>query len=174
MSPRARRTLAAGLTALGAVLLVVEAGRVTAAAVSRLSGDAVLHRVQTRAHAVSPAGLRRLIDSRNAARAWQARPEDARVVALAQLLLDGPAAAAPAARRLGAALAAAPADPYAWTRLALVRLHLGAPVQARAARAMAARTGPRAPGLANAYAGLDRALARAGEAGAADARADGS
>jgi hypothetical protein len=172
MSPRRRRLLGAGATALAAGLLIAEAGRLTAAAVLRLPGDGVLHQVQARAP-VPPADLRRLIASRSAARAWQARPGDAKVLALAQLLLDGPAAAGPAARRLGDALAAAPADPYAWARLALVRLHLEAPAQARAARAMAARTGPRAPGLARAYAGLDRALAAA-RTGAGDARAGGS
>jgi hypothetical protein len=136
---------------LGVALLAL-AGPVAGAALSRLPGDAVLQDLRA-GTARPPADLQRLLDSRATAGRWRDDPRDLTERALAQVLMAellfakardaGPARLRAAERDLTAALGAAPADPFAWTRLALVRWRLGRPDRSiRAALDAARTTGP--------------------------------
>ena len=87
-------------------------------------------------HAVSPgtAALRRLIGSREASLAWRESGRAAKELGLARMMLAESLAGAArdreyalAERALLRGLALAPVDPYAWTRLALVRMAQGHP-----------------------------------------------
>jgi hypothetical protein len=145
---RARLVGAAGLL-LGAGLLAL-ALPVAGAALSRVPGDAVLRELRAGTAVDTPA-LRRFADSRRAALTWRDDPRDRAELALAALLLAeradaGRAPLLAAERALTAALRAAPADPYAWTRLALVRWRLDRPVD----RVRAALDAARATGANNA------------------------
>jgi hypothetical protein len=148
-TPSGGRNRLAGAIAvlLGAGLLAL-ALPVAGAALTRLPGDAVL--ADLRAGEVRGSGdLTRLAESRRRAADWRRDPRDAAERAFAQLLLaeragvQGRARLRAAERALTAALRAAPADPYAWTRLALVRWRLDRPAASvRAALEAARRTGP--------------------------------
>ncbi|WP_156092491.1 hypothetical protein [Rhodovibrio salinarum] len=142
---RARRTgLAALLLGVGLLALAVP---ITGAALSRLPGDAVLRDLRAD-KAVGVRALNRLIDSRQMAGRWREDPRDLGDLVLAYLLLaerpaGDPAHLLAAEQTVTAALRAAPADPYGWTRLALVRWQLGRPAESiRAALNAACTTGP--------------------------------
>jgi len=173
---RSARLAGAASLALGLGLLAL-ALPVAGAALSRLPGDRVVHDLRA-GTGVTAADLGRLADSRRAAAGWRADPRDAAELALAQLLLaeragpDRPTGAArlrAAERALTAGLASAPADPYAWTRLALVRWHLGRPAATvRAALAAARTAGPAARRLLPVQRALAARLTRTPDARSRD------
>jgi hypothetical protein len=122
------------ITALVGAGCLAAALPIAGAALSRLPGDAVLADLRAGAEPGS-AELHRLADSRRRAADWRSDPRDAAARALAQIVL---------AERAGArGRDRAPADPYAWTRLALVRWRLDRSSGSVAAALDAARrTGP--------------------------------
>jgi hypothetical protein len=149
-----RRESGRGARAAGWITALLGAGclalalPIAGAALSRVPGDAVLADLRAGA-APGSADLHRLAESRLRAADWRSDPRDAAARALAQLVLAeragsrDPARLRVSERALTAALAAAPADPYAWTRLALVRWRLDRPSGSVAAALDAARrTGP--------------------------------
>jgi predicted Zn-dependent protease len=146
---RGRGVPAAGwITALLGAGCLAAALPIAGAALSRLPGDAVLADLRAGAEPGS-ADLHRLAESRRRAADWRSDPRDAAARALAQIVLAERAGArgrdrlCAAERALNAVLADAPADPYAWTRLALVRWRLGRSSGAvTAALDAARRTGP--------------------------------
>jgi hypothetical protein len=153
---QARRSvrLAGGLTALMGAACLALAVPVAGAALSRLPGDSVLADLRAGA-VVGSAELDRLSESRRRAADWRRDPRDAADLALARMLhaeragTDGRARLRQAERALMSALGAAPADPYAWTRLALVRWRLDRSAgSVRAALDAARRTGPHSARLA--------------------------
>lgn len=151
-TPGARPAGAAAMLVGMALMILALPG--LGAALSRIPGDPVLQDLRA-GTPVAPAALWRLHDSRTAALRWRA---DARALA-ERALVDalradtpafGPGTGATGAARLRAAerdltaaLGAAPADPYTWTRLALIRWRLGRPAASVQAALDAARiTGP--------------------------------
>lgn len=165
-----RRVTGAATLLLGAGWLAL-AVPVTVAALARLPGEAVLRDLRA-GQAVATAELHVLADSRRAAARWRVDPRDRAELALAALLLAERADAAggdaargrqlrAAERELSLALGAAPADPYAWSRLALVRWRLDRPARSvRAALAAAQRTGPRVRRLQPLHRALDARIAK--------------
>ena len=148
-----------GVRAAGWITALMGAGclalalPIAGAALSRLPGDAVLADLRA-GEAGGSADLRRLADSRLLAARWRSDPRDAAARALAQIVLaeragtNDPARLRAAESNLTAALAAAPADPYGWTRLALVRWRLDRSAGSVAAALDAARrTGPQSARL---------------------------
>jgi hypothetical protein len=149
--PDTGRLGALALALAGAGLLGL-AVPVLGAAVVRLPGDPVIHALRDGA-AVDRPDLHRLADSRRAARAWRLDARDLTDLAMAEAWLAEArtvrGGAPPRVRLLAAeqALAQAirlrPADPYAWTRLAVVRHALDRPMaEVAAALEGARRTGP--------------------------------
>ncbi len=146
---RGRGAHAAGwITALMGAGCLALALPIAGAALSRLPGDAVLADLRA-GEAPGSADLYRLAKSRLRAADWRSDPRDAAAHALVQIVLAeragsrDPARLRVAERALIAVLADAPADPYAWTRLALVRWRLGRSLgSTEAALDAARRTGP--------------------------------
>ena len=128
---RGGRVVGALAAAVG-LALVAAAALLAGSGLAEVPGNSVLkhlHDGSAGTHA-----LRRLIGSREASLAWRETGGAAKELGLARMMLAAslPEAArareyALAERALLRGLALAPVDPYAWTRLALVRMAQGRP-----------------------------------------------
>ena len=132
----ARRHVAGASFLLGAVILILAVPRLVAD-VLMLPGDRVLDALQHR-HDVTPAELRTLAASREAALPWTPSGHVRVDLATAELLLaanevgGGPRyhdLIDRAQTELRGGLARAPADPYGWTRLAYAGLAANEPAR---------------------------------------------
>ncbi len=140
-SPSARRgsaerrgILAGALSIAAGLALAAAAVPLAGSGLAEVPGNSVLRRL----HDGNPGAtaLRQLIRSREASLAWRQTGRAAKELGLARMML---AESAPETERAGQyalaerallrGLALAPADPYAWTRLALVRMALARPAQ---------------------------------------------
>lgn len=119
-------SVAVGLAVLAAAVPLAGSG------LAEVPGNSVLR--QLHGGNPGPTALRGLIRSREASLAWRETGRAAKELGLAYMMLAESAPEAERARQYALAerallrgLASAPVDPYAWTRLALVRMALSRP-----------------------------------------------
>lgn len=138
----------AALSIAAGLALAAAAVPIAGASLAELAGNPVLQRLH--GGNAGPAALRQLIRSREASLAWRETGRAAKELGLAHLMLaeavpEGGRAQgyALAERALLRGLALAPMDPYAWTRLLVVRMSQARPPREIApALAMALASGP--------------------------------
>jgi len=145
---RFREILAGALSIAAGLALVAVAVPLAGSGLAEVPGNSVLRHLYE--GNPGPTALRRLIRSREASLDWRETGRTAKELGLARMML---AESAPkmervrqyalAERALLRGLALAPADPYAWTRLALVRMALArAPEEVAGALVPALASGP--------------------------------
>ena len=124
--------LAGALAIAAGLALVAAAVPLAGSGLAEVPGNAVLRHLH--GGNPGPTALRRLIRSREASLTWRETGRAAKELGLARMMLaesapepERAAEYALAERALLRGLALAPVDPYAWTRLALVRMALARP-----------------------------------------------
>lgn len=124
--------LAGALSIVVGLAVVAAAGSLAGSGLAEVPGNSILRHLH--GGNPGPTALRRLIRSREASLAWRETGRTAKELGLARMVLAESAPAAERARQYALAertllrgLALAPVDPYAWTRLALVRIALARP-----------------------------------------------